>query len=46
MTGRSDKECLTQFAVRALSVESVAQRYASFVGGEENTSKIPASEIR
>lgn len=39
-------ESLTQFAVRALSVESVVRRYTSFVGGEEKTSKISAPEIR
>lgn len=27
------RKCLTQFAARALSVESVARRSASFVGG-------------
>jgi len=38
MGRRSDKECLTQFAVRALSAQSVMQHYASFVGeGEKNT---------
>lgn len=35
MGRRSDMEHLAQFAVRALSVESVVRRYASFVGGEE-----------
>lgn len=39
-------ERLTQFAVRALSVESVVCRRASFIAGEEKTSKISASEIR